>query len=165
VQVTVEITHCGRTDPQGIVAEALAREAKFDHVFCVIDRDGHQKFDDALMAARQSPKIDVIASYPCFEYWLLLHFENTRKPYTAVGKKSAADLLIDRLKTHPGMEHYAKGSIQSLFDYLNGPRFATARATAPRVLADAKKSGDMNPSTRIHDLMAFFENLSSPQPM
>lgn len=163
VEVKVEITHCGHTDPQGIVAEALERQQRFDHVFCVIDRDGHQKFDEALAAAKHSHKVDVIASYPCFEFWLLLHFENSRKPYTAAGKKSAADRLIAHLQTYPEMKHYAKGDAQSLFAALKGDRFATARAIAPGILGDALKCGNMNPSTRLHELMDFFEKLSVPQ--
>ncbi|MBI5922677.1 MAG: RloB domain-containing protein [Betaproteobacteria bacterium] len=165
VEVQVEITNCGRTDPRGIVAEALARQGKFDRIFCVIDRDTHPNFDEALVEAKRSPKVDVIASYPCFEFWLLLHYEYTTKPFTAAGNKSAAETLIERLRTHSGMGDYAKGSAQSIFQSLIGDKFEDARLRSPLVHQNAQECKDMNPSTRLHDLMDFFEELSKLQPI
>jgi RloB-like protein len=93
--VHFEFTHCGHTDPLGIVRAALKRAPRFDSVYCVIDRDSHHHFAEAINLADKSEKVTVIVSYPCFEYWLLLHFNESRKPYTAAGNKSAADVLID----------------------------------------------------------------------
>lgn len=163
VDVKVEITHCGNTDPIGIVNEAMARQGKFDQVFCVIDRDNHPSFDEALVKAKTSKKVGVIASYPCFEFWLLLHFVHTRKPYTSVGNASAGDRLIRELRTHPGMESYAKGDEQSVFDLLLGEKFNFARREAPKILSEALAGGEMNPSTAVHELIDLFENLSKPQ--
>jgi hypothetical protein len=82
VKVLVEITHCGKTDPLNIVKEAISHQGKFDHIFCAIDRDNHQNFDEALNLIGASKKIEIIVSYPCFEFWLLLHFVGyNRKPY------------------------------------------------------------------------------------
>ena len=162
VKVLVEITHCGKTDPLSIVKEAINRQRKFDHVFCAIDRDTHATFDEALRLAKTSKKIDIITSYPCFEFWLLLHFGYNRKPYTAAGKHSAADQLIKDLCAYPGLENYDKGKDLSIFELLAN-RFTKAREIAPKVLADAKASEEMNPSTRLHELLDFFEKLSSPQ--
>lgn len=164
VKVIVEITHCGKTDPLNIVKEAIARQGKFDQVFCAIDRDTHETFTDALNLARSSKKVEVIVSYPCFEFWLLLHFAYSRKPYTAAGKLSAGDALIKDLRTYPGLENYDKGLVQGVFALLlQENRFAIARGTAAKVIAEAIASGEMNPSTRMHELMDFFEKLSSPQ--
>lgn len=71
VRVQVDIIHCGNTDPKGIVKEAISRQGKFDHVFCAIDRDTHKNFDEVLNLANTSKKVEVIVSYPCFEFWLL----------------------------------------------------------------------------------------------
>jgi hypothetical protein len=164
VNVLVEITHCGKTDPLNIVKEAFNRQGKFDHVFCVIDRDNHQNFDEALNLANTSDKIEIIASYPCFEFWLLIHFVGyTRRPYTAAGNHSAADLLIRDLRVHPDMENYDKGEDKNIFGLLLGNRFTEARRVSPRILADAIQSEEMNPSTKLHELFDFFEKLSSPQ--
>lgn len=161
VTVEVKIVHCGKTDPLGIVNEALRRQAKFDRVFCLIDRDDHLNFDAALVEAKRSPKLCVIASYPCFEFWFRLHFGYTRKPYSSVGVTSAADALIRELRAYPGMEKYAKSENQRIFTLL-GPKLDSARKLAPRVLAEALTVSEMNPSTRIHELLDVFESLSKP---
>lgn len=163
VNVLVDITHCGNTDPKGIVTEAINRQGKFDHVFCAIDRDTHKNFDEALNLAKTSKKVEIIASYPCFEFWLLLHFGYNRKPYAETGKHSPADLLIKDLRTYPGLENYDKGKVQSIFELFLGSRFDQARSIAPKVLSEAIASAEMNPSTRLHELLNFFEKLSSPQ--
>ncbi|WP_432743943.1 RloB family protein [Methylobacter sp. G7] len=162
VNVLVEITHCGNTDPKGIVTEAISRQGKFDRVFCAIDRDTHETFDEALNLVRDSKKVEIIASYPCFEFWLLLHFGYNRKPYAAAGNHSAADLLIKDLRTNSGMEKYDKGKVLGIFQLLLN-RLAEARRIAPIVLAEAIASEQMNPSTRLHEQLDFFEELSSPR--
>jgi len=162
VNILVEITHCGKTDPLNIVKEAISRQGKFDHVFCAIDRDTHETFDEALNLAKSSKKVEVIVSYPCFEFWLLLHFGYNRKPYAAAGKNSAADLLIKALRIYPGLEKYDKGEDMGIFQLLLS-RFAETRRIAPKVFAEAIANEEMNPSTRLHELLDFFEKLSSPQ--
>ncbi len=162
VNILVEITHCGKTDPLNIVKEAISRQGKFDHVFCAVDRDTHKNFDEALNLAKNSKKVEVIVSFPCFEFWLLLHFGYNRKPYATAGKNSAADLLIKALRVHPGLEKYDKGEDMGIFQLLLS-RLAEARRIAPKVLAEAIANEEMNPSTRLHELLDFFEKLSSPQ--
>ncbi len=159
----VEVAHCGKTDPRGIVAEALTRQGKFDRIFCAIDRDTHETFEEALRLAKTSNKLTVITSWPCFEFWLLLHFGYNRKPYTAVGKGSAADQLVSDLRTRPNMQDYDKGAAKSIFELLLD-KLPIARKESPRVLSEAIGLDDMNPSTLMHELLDFFETLSQPQP-
>jgi hypothetical protein len=163
VTILVEITHGRKTDPLSIVKQAISRQGKFDRVFCAIDRDTHATFDEALQLAKTTEKVEIFASYPCFEFWLLLHFGYSRKPYAGAGKHSAADLLIKDLCTYPGLENYEKGKDLSIFKLLLGKRFDEARRIAPKVLAEAMVSEEMNPSTRLHELLDFFEKLSLPQ--
>lgn len=162
IDVQVEIAHCGKTDPKGIVEEALRRQGKFDKVFCVIDRDNHPSFDPALLLASESDKITVIASYPCFEFWILLHFGYSRKPFTPVGNDSAGARVIKELRTRPGMNGYDKGAAESVFHALL-EKLPPARSIADRVLRDAINCGEMNPSTTVHELLDAFETLSKPQ--
>lgn len=163
VNVLVEIAHCGKTDPLNIVREAISRQGKFDRVFCAIDRDTHATFDEALKLAKTSQKVEIIASYPCFEFWLLLHFGYNRRSYAVAGTYSAADLLIKDLRTHSVLENYDKGKLQGVFNIMLENGFAEARRIAPKVLTEAIASEEMNPSTRLHELLDFFEKLSSPQ--
>jgi len=159
----VEIVHCGITHPSGIVERAVVRQKQFDKVFCVLDRDTHLCFERALNVARSHPRITVIASYPCFEFWLLLHFGFNRKPFRAVGKNSPGDLVTKSLRAKPGMFRYEKGRDISYFTQLLGEPFNVARTLAPKILEDVSVSGQPNPSTEIHLLMDEFEALSKPQ--
>lgn len=163
VNVLVAVAHCGKTDPLGIVEAAVKVRQKYDRIFCVIDRDRHEKFDDAIRLASSFPSIEVIASFPCFELWYLLHFGMVTKPYTEQGKDSPADCLIKDLRTRPGMDQYDKGDSRSLFEALGPERLATARKLSPLVLSEARKVKDPNPSTRVHELFEYFEVLAVPQ--
>lgn len=164
-QLRVRVAHAGVTDPPGIIREALKRSKTADHVYCVIDRDTHAHFDEAVSSVTNNRKITVIASYPCFEYWLLLHFAYSRKPYGAAGKRSPAECLIDDLRAYPGMEGYAKGRAKGLFEKLGLERLSTARRNSTTSLAQAIQEDSLNPSTRIHVLVAFMESLAEPSPL
>lgn len=160
----VEFAHCGRTDPLGIIEAAIKRSGDYEQVYCVIDRDSHANFDEALQACAGHAKVQPLVSYPCFEYWLLLHFEYTRAPFQRTGKNSAADCVVQELRTKAGMALYAKGSPEGLFQSLRHllPR---ARLQAARSLAEAVTDDEMNPSTLLHTLITRMEELGSPVPV
>lgn len=161
----VDISHCGKNDPLSIVVEAIRRKSRFDKVYCAIDRDSHEKFDEALALALTTNKaVEVVASYPCYEFWLLLHFRKTRKPFVGVGNNSAADLVIKDLCREAGMNEYAKGGSDKLFEVLLD-RLPAARKHAVEVLAAAVAEQSENPSTHLHELMDLFERLSNPKPI
>ncbi|MCX7256504.1 MAG: RloB family protein [Polaromonas sp.] len=161
----VSIINCGKNDPLNIVKEAIERQRSFDQVYCAIDRDTHEKFDEALVLAKAHKKISVIASYPCYEFWLLLHFKKTRKPYTGLGKNSSSgDLLGKDLRKCEGMESYEKGSSENLFEQLFD-KLEKARERAEQVMNEALSDGELNPSTQLHQLIQRFESLGTPQPI
>ncbi|MDO4230853.1 MAG: RloB family protein [Lautropia sp.] len=84
----------------------------FEQVYVVFDRDEHQSYSDALNKAEsldgklrndlKSPvKFRAIASVPCFELWLLLHFE-------AISAPLHRSDVFRRLKRH--LPEYEKGA-------------------------------------------------------
>ena len=159
----VTIEHCGTTCPFGIVTKAVARSSGFDHVYCAVDRDRHEKFDAAvLLASQHSPKITLVTSYPCYEFWLYLHFKESRKPYAAQGNLSPGDCIIKDLSAVPDMADYDKGKSSGVFTKLL-PRLPEAKERAKRVLKAAESDESLNPSTRLHELLAAFEALGKPQ--
>lgn len=63
----------------------------FEQVYAVFDRDDHATYHNALAQAaaldgklrndlKQPVRFEAIASIPCFELWLLLHFEDVLAP-------------------------------------------------------------------------------------
>ncbi|MGA3026814.1 MAG: RloB family protein [Bryobacteraceae bacterium] len=85
---TILVTESGG-DPKTLVEKAASmmkaskRNAskdaneRYDHVWCVFDRDEHTRYADALQQARDNG-IKVALSNPCFELWALLHFQDQR---------------------------------------------------------------------------------------
>ncbi len=158
----VEIAHPNKHDPLSIVGEAINRQNHFDEIYCVIDRDQHETFDAALARSKDQNKIKVIPSYPCYEYWLLLHFKLSRKPHVSVGNKSSCDLQTDDLRLENDMGNYAKGKSNGLFTNLL-ERLPTARKHAKATLTAAINAEELNPSTKIHELIEQLEKLGEPQ--
>ena len=162
-QAEIDIVHSGKNDPLNIVREAVRRRKYFDMIYCVIDRDSHEGFDQALkLSSENADRVAVIASYPCYEYWLLLHFRKTSKPYAAAGKNSSGDLLIKDLCKEDGMDEYTKGGSKGIFDRLFH-MLPDARKRAAERIVEANMDGSIDPSMRIHELMDLFERLGKPQ--
>lgn len=167
---TANIEVCGEcgSDPNSIVsfAKQRYREEKdagdtFDKVFCVFDKDAHTNYGEALHAiAAAQPRDTFIAinSVPCFEYWLLLHFVYSTKPYVALPGNSAGNQVLSELRAYlPG---YEKGS-QDIFTMLQG-QLEFAKNNAERSLRQAEASGTDNPTTRIHELVSFLQAINQP---
>jgi len=75
-------------NPMGLVEEAKRRIKKersaypYDSVWIVFDKDSHPFITRAFDIARtNNPQINVAFSNICFEYWVLLHFEQTNRAY------------------------------------------------------------------------------------
>ena len=140
-------------------------EAKaFDRVVVVFDRDEHRTYHEALAKAagwRGKLKNDdglfvplnVVASVPCFELWLLLHFEDVLAPL------HRHDALA-RLKTH--LPDYEKGA---------GKHWANTRAMRQAAhdraqrLAEATTAHDgTEPYTAMHRLVLRLVKLQTQEP-
>ena len=141
---------------------AVTRLKDFDKVYCVIDRDHHENFDEALLLADEKG-IKVIVSYPCYEFWLLLHFRFTRAPYAAAGKMSAGDSLVKELRQELGMGNYQKGHDYNIFSSLVS-QLPEARSRARQVMSQARNEDELNPSTQLHELIDALESLGTLRP-
>ena len=157
----VEVSHCGKTDTIGIVKEAIKRKSAFDEVFCAVDRDAHEGFDEAMQLAATNG-IGFMASYPCYEFWLLLHFRFTRAPCAREGTDSSGDVMVRWLRAHEEMSDYGKGDVKGLFEKLL-PKLPTARKNAAAALKSVEVEGNPNPSTYIHMLIDKLEALGKLQ--
>ena len=163
----VEITGEGSSSPAGIVEYAKQRYRKeqkagdsFDKVYCVFDQDRHETYKQALQAiadARPKAIFHAITSVPCFEYWLLLHFEYTTKLYYGGKTNSPCRQVLDDLKKH--IPRYEKGA-RNLFDELR-ERLEYAKTNAPRSLDAARRTGTDNPSTKVHELVDFLQKIKA----
>ncbi|WP_161126458.1 RloB family protein [Malikia spinosa] len=129
----------------------------FDEVFCIFDRDAHEHFQAAVSRvkdlARQGSPLRTVVSVPCFEFWLLLHFGYTAKPFAAKGKKSVGSVVVSELKTCPGFGKYDKGNL-GVYALLRPKLDHALRYASQLQAAQAKDSPFQNPSTQVHELIA-----------
>ena len=130
------------------------RPRAFEKVFAIFDRDDHKSYFDALKlaasldgklrtGAKQPVEFKAIASVPCFELWLLLHYEDIRHPLHR-------DEVLTRLKQYiPGYDKGAGGSFTATKANLH---IASQRARNLAALSTA--FDDTEPSTDIVELVA-----------
>lgn len=104
----------------------------FKQVYAVFDRDDHESYFDALRLAksldgklrndaRQSIRFETIASVPCFELWLLLHYEDIQAPLHR-------DEVMRRIRQH--LPIYEKGLASAFTATREHLPIATRRAEA-----------------------------------
>lgn len=130
------------------------RAKAFEKVFAVFDRDDHKSYFDALKLTgsldgkmrndvKQPVEFKAVASVPCFELWLLLHYEDIRHPLHR-------DEVLTRLKQH--IAGYDKGAGGSFAATKANLHIASQRARNLAALSTA--FNDNEPFTDIVELVA-----------
>lgn len=164
----VEITGDGGSAPHSVVEYAIElfeRDLDYNAVFCVFDRDGHSTFDQALQQVRDKilvrrvgrrkageARFEAIVSIPCFEYWVLLHYQ-----YTTAPMQRFAD-VEPRLRALQAHAHYAKGD-EGLFEATRH-LLGTALNNADRANQAASDNESSNPTTQMPTLIRYLQTLA-----
>lgn len=165
--VAIHIVNAAGTDALSVVNDAIAirdeqkgkarrgNGVPYDSVWAVFDTERaavNPRLNDALRKAA-ARKIKVALSNPCFEYWLLLHYEYTTATF------AKCENVVRRLKDQGHIPEYAKGEppMAALI-----PRIGTAVANAERCRADHARTGTDNPSTRVDLLVREMNGATRP---
>ncbi len=160
----VKIVAAEGNDPVSIVRESIATyrssRGEFDRVFCVFDRDGHANYQQALDLVANSPLgrrgiLAAITSVPCFEIWVLLHYQYSSAPVAASGGRSACDNVVTAIRRH--LPEYEK-AFRDIFEKIT-PMLDTAITHADRLAVHNRDSGSDNPATRVHELVKYLRSL------
>lgn len=160
----VEVDGGSGSAPRSVVQHAKKRQKEdgdFDRVYCVFDKDQHTTYEQAksdVSNARPSNCFYAVTSVPCFEYWLLLHFAYTTKPFAPSGARTAADEVIVELKQH--VPNYQKGARDIFAQLIEQTEQAIQHAR--RANRQATKNDTDNPTTSVHELVAYLQNLKNP---
>ncbi len=129
-------------------------EPKYDDIFCVFDKDTHPTYKKALDKVNtiksKNTTIHIINSVPCFEFWLLLHFVFSTKPFTS------NEELISDLREH--IPDYEK-NMANIFAQTKH-QLPAAIANAKLTEKECKKTETDNPSTEVHKLVTYLQYLS-----
>ena len=135
------------------------RPRVFEQVYAVFDRDDHPSYFEALELAKsldgklrndakQPVAFHAIASVPCFELWLLLHYEEIQHPLHR-------DDVISRLKQYiPGYTKGEGGNFETTRKSLD-----SAQARAQKLTMQGNAFDDTKPYTDIGKLVALLLSL------
>ncbi|MEU4259668.1 RloB family protein [Streptomyces sp. NPDC052644] len=149
----------GRTHgvPSELVEDALSHQARaprsaedkyepYDQVWCVMDVEApkqHPNLEATLAKARKN-QIKCAISNPCFEIWLILHFEN-------YGKNLSSRQACLKLQAHKC--GYGKDSKHIDFEKFT-PLYEVAKARASKLRGDSGPfSIGSNPSSSVYQLV------------
>lgn len=137
----------------------------FNRIYCVFDQDEHPTYSEALNRVHQinqklkSTLFFAIISVPCFEFWILLHFEFSTAPIVRQGEQSPGDLAKKKLRKYlPNYSENNKDIYQQTKPYLE-----EAILRAKKVEATSEKEERENPRTTVHLLVEYLRNLKGSQ--
>jgi RloB-like protein len=159
-QVEVVGEECGSA-PISVVDHALAlrkrrlhevkrgrASLKFDQVWCVFDFDRHESLQRAIKKARDN-RLSVALSVPRFEFWYLLHFVYSTRPF------SSCDKVVRELKKHVAGYDKKSPPFDCLLQALD-----TALENAEKVRKHVQTSAARGPSTDVDKLVAELKSLA-----
>ncbi|MFA9487155.1 MULTISPECIES: RloB family protein [unclassified Moraxella] len=168
--VNVQVDHVGsRSAPIHVIDRAIEltmeankdanSEAHYDRVYCVIDRDEHSTFNQAIQKISTANKqansalYYGVVSYPSFEYWYICHFERNRGSMSsAVCERNANSLWQNTFH-----EPYQKNNSEA-YSKLRSKQ-ADAISNAKFAIKDADETDQKNPSTNVHELVEYLIGL------
>ena len=134
--------------PEKLVKEAIKFKAndtykeKDDEYWVVFDKDKHKNIPQAYSLAKKK-NINIAISIICFEFWILLHFEQTTKPF------NNCDALIKYIKSNH-FSNYEKCS--NCFDALRDNIFDAIRNAKS---VEKSVQVEINRGTKIFNLSAY----------
>ncbi len=164
--VTVLPSELG-TEPRQVVDHSLAvflESRAYERVYAVFDRDDHRTYVDALKRAEElngsltndngeTVVFEAIPTVPCFELWLLLHFEEV---YAFAHRTE----VVGKLKAH--LPNYEKG-LRGVYERTEG-NVGVATQRAARLRGRFKAWGGTDPFTRVDELVDLLLNIRGTPP-
>jgi hypothetical protein len=153
------------SDPMSIVIFAIAeieREEDYDRVYCVFDRDRHTNFDDAIRRIDDyvrgtDRRLIAITSVPCFEVWVLLHFQYTTASFVPAAGSSGCTMVLREVQRY--FPSYSKGH-KTAFDELM-PKMEDAMRNADLLYKHNSRTMSVNPATSVHELVQYLRQLKT----
>lgn len=148
--LNIEVKPSKKSAPDQVISftKKLAEAKDAELSFCIIDRDTHEHFDKAIADANKIKNLEIIASFPCFEYWIILH--HNKDCYRPMNAKECIRETIARFKT------YEKSMDNQTWSNFYKNELANNQDTAIEKAISAEKkcqeSNIENPKTDIYKL-------------
>lgn len=150
--------------PVGLVKEAKRQINKakrernsYNFIWIVFDKDGHAKIPEAFETARtNNPKINIAFTAPCFEFFVLLHFEKTTKPFRK------CDSVISQIKKK-WLPDYEKATniFEEIYTFkdVGASNSEWVQERAEDDLNDGKRIYNLSAYSNIHEINNFLYSL------
>ena len=102
--------------------DAIKESNPYDQIWVVFDRDGYTKHPQSFDRAK-AKNINIAFSSTCFEYWILLHFEKTLKPFINCDEilsfiKSQGYIDYKKTNYYSQLQEYHKSNALSNSDWM-----------------------------------------------
>jgi hypothetical protein len=141
-------------------AEEQRKGDAFDKVFIIIDKDTHTDYEATLAKVASSKPRNIfsaITSIPCFEYWVLLHFNFVTHPYFRTHKNSPCACVTKELKKY--IPDYDK-NFTGIYDVIaDSTDFAISNSK--RAMQQAIANCTDEPSTKMHEIVEYLRNIKN----
>ncbi len=161
---SIQIARGKGGNADGIVRNAIKEAKKFkpdpgrgDRVFLVMDTEGPGRAPELPSAEKKARenRIDIVYSCPCFEFWILCHFEKPPGHYFNDCTRVICDL--NKKWTRVSKSAYDKAD-KDIFERLHCSLELACEQALDRNLKHSRTPGSNashpNPSTQIHELIA-----------
>lgn len=178
-EIPIEIKDTNKNTAIQLVNEAVAfmaqKDFDGDEVWVVYDRESPQKYADSLhqkaynLADKKGVKVAL--SNVCFEYWLLLHLEETTPAMSDCDSLVSSAVFKNAFKEIGITRYDKKGSVSKDIskalmtdEYINN-----ARERAQKINSQSKKASGFNcnqpykiqPFTNIYELLAAIDRVAT----
>lgn len=161
---SVVVDPAPRSEPWSVVDYALkeflsgdGEEDEYERLYCVFDRDDHDRFEGAIerlkRMANNGNSVHCIYSIPCFEYWILLHFNQMGPLKYYTGSGSPCSEVVKDIESESHIDNYqrAKSNIYSETSHLIEEAIQNANSMWGQ--NGQRELNDPHPRTRMHKLV------------
>ncbi len=149
LRISIEFRDIDRTSLGSLFAKAKrifdkAKREKnpFTQVIFIGDKDNFQNYEQDKKIINNTDNFCAFFSEPCFEYWLLLHFQPIDKPFNDCGKLQES---AEFKKNFPEYDKTNKNIFNNLKDKI----------------PTACKNARNNPHTNINELVEYLQNIKN----
>lgn len=154
----IEIVSASGGSPLEVVKKAnkSVNKKKYEKVFCVFDYDNKpNQYQAAISAATDYNFEQPITSRPCFEFWYLLHYRYSTRPF------QDCDETTKELEKELGENYQKKLDFCKL-----KPRLEDAIANADKLIERQEEENEPfpNPQTKVHILVKYLQKQKNSIP-
>ena len=168
---SVEVSKSPKTDSNGIVQYAKLEGVKsfnnhneYNYIFCVFDLDTVKDKKFLLEIENYNKKYEEMSSsiypvltFPCIEFWFILHYCCHSAPFSNSKNRSVGDNTKVEFKKY--QENYHETNYECIDEF--APKYKTAIHNAKVLIEQQTNCNSFNPITNIHQLVILLHNIYS----